>query len=89
MAHLGGFWPKALKEIAPYPNVHVDCCGGWAMAGCIDKAVALLGKERVLYGSDAPLRDIPTQMGKVLGARISESAKRMILAENFERLIGG
>ncbi len=86
MAHLGGFWQRALKAVSPYRNIHVDCSGGWAHAGAIEKAVTLLGSERVLYGSDAPLRDIPTQMSKVFGANIATSDKRKILSENFLRL---
>lgn len=86
MAHLGGFWQRALKTVAPYRNISVDCSGGWAHAGAIEKAVKLLGSDRVLYGSDAPLRDIPTQMAKVFGATITASDKQKILSRNFLRL---
>lgn len=87
MAHMGGFWQKGLKVIAPYKNVYVDCSGGWAMTGAVEKAVDLLGAERVLYGSDLPFRNLPTQLSKVLSASIPKAAKRKILGKNFLELI--
>jgi predicted TIM-barrel fold metal-dependent hydrolase len=46
-----------------------------------------LGAARVLYGSDAGGRSFASQLGKVLGADIPESAKRLILGENLKRLL--
>jgi hypothetical protein len=46
-----------------------------------------LGAERVLYGSDAGGRSFASQLAKVLGAKIPESAKRLILGENLKRLL--
>ncbi len=50
-------------------------------------AVRELGAERVLYGSDAGGRSFASQLGKVFGADIPDSAKRLIFAENLKRLL--
>jgi predicted TIM-barrel fold metal-dependent hydrolase len=50
-------------------------------------AVRELGAERVLYGSDAPGRSFASQLGKVYGANVAESAKKLILGENLKRLM--
>ena len=50
-------------------------------------AVRELGAERVLYGSDAGGRSFASQLAKVFGADIPESAKRLLLGENLKRLL--
>jgi hypothetical protein len=50
-------------------------------------AVRELGAERVLYGSDAGGRSFASQLGKVLGADIPASARRLILGVNLKRLL--
>jgi predicted TIM-barrel fold metal-dependent hydrolase len=53
-----------------------------------EMAVHELGAERVIFGSDAGGRSFASQLGKVMGANISAAAKRLILGENFRRLLG-
>ena len=50
-------------------------------------AVRELGAERILFGSDAGIRTFASQLGKVMGARIPESARKAILAGNLKRLL--
>ena len=47
--------------------------------GMIEFLVAEIGADRVLYGSDLPMRDPSPQLGWVAYARISEEDKK----ENF------
>jgi predicted TIM-barrel fold metal-dependent hydrolase len=42
----------------------------------------------VIYGSDVGGRSFASQLAKVFGADIPESAKRLILGENLKRLLG-
>ena len=86
MAHLYGAGFRGIADIAPYPNVYVDTCGGEPEAGILEYAVRELGAERILYGSDAPGRGFGVQLGKVTGADISEEAKEMILWKNAKRV---
>jgi hypothetical protein len=50
-------------------------------------AVREFGAERVLYGRDTGGRSFASQLGKVFGAYIPESAKRLIPGENCRRLL--
>jgi uncharacterized protein len=86
MAHLGGAGPRGVADIAAYPNVVVDTSGGDPVLGEVDHAVTELGAERVLFGSDAPIRDPATALAKVLGADLSEVDRQLVLHDNAARL---
>jgi predicted TIM-barrel fold metal-dependent hydrolase len=89
MLHLGGARERGVLDVKDLPNVYVDTSGSQPDAGFVEFAVAHLGAERVLYGSDAPLRDFGPQLAKVLGAHISETERRLILYDNMTRLLEG
>jgi predicted TIM-barrel fold metal-dependent hydrolase len=86
-AHTGGDWEVGLRVLRPHPNTYGDTAGGDPTAGFTEMAVRELGPERVLYGSDAGGRSFASQLAKVLGADIPDSAKRLILAGNLKRLL--
>lgn len=86
-AHTGGEWERGIRAIGPYPNIYVELCGGDPTSGYTEMAVREVGAERVLYGSDAGGRSFASQLAKVLGARIPDAAKRLILAENTKRIL--
>ena len=86
MAHLGGAGKRGVADIAPHPNIVVDTSGGDPVLGEVDHAVAELGAERVVFGSDAPIRDPATALAKVLGSQLSERDRRLVLRENALRL---
>jgi predicted TIM-barrel fold metal-dependent hydrolase len=52
-----------------------------------EMAVRELGADRVIYGSDAGGRSFASQLAEVHGAKVSEQAKRSILAGNLKRLL--
>jgi uncharacterized protein len=85
--HTGGDWELGIQIILPYPNVCADLAGGDPTAGLTEMAVRELGAERVIYGSDAGGRSFASQLAKVYGANIPESARRLILAGNLQRLL--
>jgi hypothetical protein len=86
-AHTGGDWEIGIRAIRPYSQVYADLCGGDPTAGYTEMAVRELGAERCLYGSDVGGRGFASQLGKILGADIPDSAKRLILGENLKRLL--
>jgi hypothetical protein len=86
-AHSGGDWEAGFRAIRGCPNVFPDLCGFDPTAGVTEMAVRELGAERVLYGSDAGGRSFASQLAKVVGADIPDSAKRLILGENLKRLL--
>lgn len=87
-AHAGLNWERGIRAVADSPNVLVDMCGFDPEAGVTEMAVAWLGAERVLYGSDACGRSFASQLAKVYGAEISEEDRRKILSGNMRRVLG-
>lgn len=82
MAHLNGVGYRGIEAVVDVPNVLVDTSGGDPESGMVEMAVRRLGADRVVYGSDAPIRHFGVTMNKVLGADIPDSAKRAILWDN-------
>lgn len=86
-AHAGGEWEKGLRAVRDSPNILVETSGFDATAGFIEMAVRELGSERIVFGSHLPSRSLGTELGKIVGADISEDAKKQILGENFRTLL--
>jgi len=87
MAHLSGSGCRGVADIKPYANISIDTCGSQPEQGFVEYAVEQLGAERVVFGSDAPGRDFSCQLGRVLGADITEDERRAILTDNAVRLL--
>ena len=88
MAHLVAAGIRGVLDIEPCGNICADTCGSQPFSGIIEYAVAKLGAERVLYGSDVPVRDFSSQLGKIYGARITRRQRALILGLNAARLLG-
>ncbi len=50
-------------------------------------AVRELGAERIVFGSHLPSRSLGTELSKVTAAEITESDRRLILGENYRKLL--
>ncbi|MFA6716417.1 MAG: amidohydrolase family protein [Victivallales bacterium] len=87
MAHLTGVGIKGILDIAPFENIYIDTSGGQPHSELVEFALEKLGPERIVYGSDAPIRDFSAQLGRIAGADISSSAKEMIMGKNAERIL--
>jgi uncharacterized protein len=87
-AHVGGDWEIGIRVLQPHKNVSTDLAGGDPMAGLTEMLVRTWGPERIIYGSDAGGRSFASQLAKVYGADIPESARRLIFSENLKRLLG-
>lgn len=87
-AHAGGEWEKGIRAIRGVANVYAETSGFDPTAGFIEMAVRELGPERIVFGSHLPSRSLGTELGKVLGADISERDRRQILGANLRRLLG-
>ncbi len=81
--------------VAPYTdlvkrhaNVYLDTAMSRSPRGLLERYVAEAGADRIVYGSDALYYSAAPQLGKVLGARISDDAKRAILGGNARRILG-
>ena len=87
MAHLTGCGRRGVKAARGLRNVWVDTSGGAPEAGLVEYAVEQGGADRVLYGSDAPIRDLPVAIARITGAAIKEEAKRAMLYVNARALL--
>lgn len=83
MYHMGGIkWKEGIERVKKYDNVYAEISSSVTDRGMVEKAVEVLGYERVLFGVDMPYLDPAVSLGKVLGAEISKEAKEAILCEN-------
>ncbi|MGH7145801.1 MAG: amidohydrolase family protein [Planctomycetota bacterium] len=85
VAHLTGinFW--GVLDLVPFPNVVVDTSGGQPQSGLVEFAVRHLGAERVVYGSDWPIRDLGCQVARVTGSKLTPAEQRQVLSTNARR----
>ncbi len=83
----GGDWALGIRAIRARPDLYADLGGGDPVYGEVEMAVRELGAHRVLYGSDVHGRSFASQLGRVLGADITDDQKRMILRENLRGLL--
>jgi len=85
--HTGGDWERGIRIVRSTQNISIELAGSDPTSGFVEMAVRELGAERVIYGSDAGGRSFASQLAKVTGAEIPESARRLILGENLRRLL--
>ena len=89
-ATLGNVEPyrgHAIEAAQKYQNFYLETCSTYRTPGVIEELVAKAGAERVLFGSDVPLMDPRSQIGKIITADISDDAKRLVLGENAKRIL--
>ena len=89
MAHsgAGGGEVECLRIVKELENVYLDLAYSLGPRGLVERFVAGVGANRILYGSDCYFFSMTQQVGKVLGADISDEDKRMILSLNAQRLL--
>lgn len=81
--HNGGDWQRGTRICAPQENVLIEVSGGYPERGQVEMAVREVGAERVIYGSDVTGRSFSSQLGKVLGADLTDEERQLILADNY------
>ncbi len=85
-AHTGGNWEHGIRIIRDTKNICAEFAGSDPTSGFVEMAVRELGPERVVYGSDVGGRSFASQLSKVMGADIPDSAKALVLGGNLRRL---
>jgi uncharacterized protein len=94
MAHAGGQpfamgdWSRAIMMAQRFQNLYLETASSTLDAGFVEKAVAMLGPEKIIFGTDMPLLDPYAQRAKIAEARISEQSRELIMAGNIRRLMG-
>jgi len=86
MAHMGAQFEHGLRAVEDCPNVAVDYAGSINEKGAYEKAVALLGPDRVLFGTDMPACYY-TNAGRILELDVPDRVKQLIFAGNIERIL--
>lgn len=90
LAHTGQSYEIARCNLAvakQRANVYVEITYTALTYGVIEYMVETVGAEKVVYGSDMPMRDPAPQLAWVCYARISVEDKRKILGTNMKRLM--
>lgn len=89
MAHGGGdAWREAIEVAQQTPNIYLEFCCSAVERGKVERAIAALGPERVLFGTDATLFDTMYMLSLYREANLSPAESRMVMGENALRLFG-
>jgi len=86
-AHAGGEWQRGIRAVRSSPNILIETSGFDATAGFIEMGVRELGAKRIVFGSHLPSRSLGTELGKIIGADVSQKDRRLILGENYRSLL--
>lgn len=90
LAHAGASYNIALQHInlaKKYDNVVLEITYTTTGRSMIEFLVENAGADKVLYGSDQPLRDPSAQLAWVCYSKISVEDKKKILAGNIQRIL--
>lgn len=71
-----------------YKNAYLDLCDTGRFYGMVEKMVAEVGANKILYATDAPMQGFRFIQGAVLAADISDAERRLILRDNAAQLLG-
>jgi predicted TIM-barrel fold metal-dependent hydrolase len=89
-AHVGGCWNYAelcAAAAQQVPNVYCELTLTPVLNGVVEFLVENAGQDRVLFGTDAPMRDPRPQLGWVVHSRLSTEAKKDVLGRNFLNIL--
>jgi predicted TIM-barrel fold metal-dependent hydrolase len=90
VAHCGSDFKTAdlaIESIQKHPNVYAEITLTPVTFGIIDYLVRHAGADRVVYGSDLPMRDPRQQLGWVVYSRLTVAEKNMVLWKNAMRIV--
>lgn len=77
----------AIEIARKYPNAYLELCDTCRLNGVVEKMVRQVGAEKVVFGTDAPMQTYHFQIGCVVGAKISNEEKKLILRDNALRIL--
>jgi predicted TIM-barrel fold metal-dependent hydrolase len=78
---------KVVAVLKEHPNVWAELTLTPVTNGVIEWMVAQAGDDRILFGTDAPMRDPRPQFGWVVWADLPVESRGRILGANFKRLL--
>jgi predicted TIM-barrel fold metal-dependent hydrolase len=90
VAHSGGSFAVARQVVdvmKEHPNVWAELTLTPVTNGVIEWMVSQVGDDRILFGTDAPMRDPRPQLGWVVWADLPLESRQKILGRNFLSLL--
>ena len=89
VAHAGGdAWREAIAAAREQRNLYLDFALSHPEVGRIERAVAALGPEQVVFGTDATLFDPQYMLSCFLEAEMGEAERALVMGGNAIRLFG-
>ena len=88
--HCGQSWPYAkwaVEMVNRYPTVDAQLTYTNVTNGVIEYLVERCGADRVMFGTDTPMRDPRPQVSWLVFTRLREDQKRLVFGENFKRVL--
>lgn len=87
MGHMGGDnWADGIEAAAACENVYLEPCSSFPDAGKINRAVEVVGAERVLFGTDSSLLNPAFVWGMLQDAGLGEDDLNKIAFENAREI---
>ena len=78
-----------MRLVAKYPNAALDISGsGPNTWGMLRRGINWAGKEKLLFGTDFPIRNPGMYVAGVLYEKLSDEENQAVFAGNFKRLMG-
>lgn len=81
-------WDGAIDMAQRFPSVYLELCAVMDERGVLERFIAEVGSEQILFGTDFPWFSISYYLGAVLAACPTEDDARNILHRNAKRLLG-
>jgi len=87
VAHAGGdAWREGIAAAQVCPNLHLDFACSTPYRGAIERALATVGPQRVLFGTDATLFDPLVMKSRYDALSIDAPDRALIMGGNAEKL---
>ncbi|TMR98902.1 amidohydrolase family protein [Nonomuraea basaltis] len=87
-----GLWPygfaRAAGLIGEHPSLYLEICGSRMTGRWIARLAAMVGADRVVYGSDSCFLDLRVGWGRVALAPLGAADRALIQGGNLARLLG-
>ena len=90
LGHAGGGTQgrlQAIKAAQTFKNIYLEFCGSFKATLRWEETLRQVDPEQVVYGTDTYTHDVAWELGRLLSADIDEQILRMILGENYQRIL--
>jgi len=88
MGHMGStdFWLDAIPAAQQSRNIYLDT--SWSLPDKVTRAVAAVGADRVLFGTDSPLSTLRLEMGCRRATELADDVRDAVMGGNVLTLLG-